>query len=207
MYSSDRNQPARELLTEGVIIPLLQALTTGAFSGLAGLALSFWLALPFWQMGFTGFALAALASWLSYRGRWQGMIEHLFGMDLNGDGAIGEPPVIIEPAREPEKIRVEVVSEEGRRGDFIDLPYPDKLPLLASGLLQEGRQFTQSVWTGGGALFSRSEFENLRGELIRRGLARWKNENAPAQGAVLTAAGRAVFRRLASLPPPPLVGE
>ena len=131
------------------------------------------------------------------------MIERITGADLNGDGYIGYPnpePVALPP------LRVEVFEDEGRRAAFIDLPYPERLPKLAAGLAA-GRQFAESTWTGRDGLFSRSEFGNLRGELIRRGLARWKNLDAPAQGVELTSPGKAVFQRLAGLGSPSLPGE
>ena len=89
-------------------------------------------------------------------------------------------------------------KDNGRETDFIDLPAgPEQLRKLADGLLS-GRQFALSAWSGAGAPFSRSEFERLRDELIKRGLARWRNANAQAQGAELTLPGRAVLRRFSS---------
>jgi len=118
---------------------------------------------------------------------------------LNLDGYIGKPEPQQAPAL-PASIRVEVSRDEGRAVDFIDLPYPEKLPALAAGLLA-GRQFAQTSWVGAGQLFSRSEFDQVRDTMIERGLAAWKNPEAKAQGVTLTAAGRAVMRRLANPSP------
>lgn len=182
-------------ITAPVTVPFLQAIITGALAGIAGGVVCAVIGFDFspWAAGFSTWAVVTLGAWLSFRGRWQMVIERALGVDLNHDGVIGEPEPT--PAPEPESIRVELLQEGGRRGDFIDLPHADRLPALASGLL-EGRQFSQTVWTGAGRLYSRAEFEAVRGEMLRRGLCRWKNPQAPAQGVELTPAGRAVLRRL-----------
>jgi hypothetical protein len=186
--------------TSGVLIPLVQAIISGVLAGLAGAGLSMyfkWNIDP-WKAGFIVGSLAALFLWLSWRAEWQHMRADLLGIDFQPIA----PTLPAAPMLPADSLRVELISEGGRAGDFIDLPYPDRLPQLAAGLLQ-GRTFAQSVWTGGGNLYSRSEFELLRGELIRRGLAVWKNERAPAQGIELTAAGRAIIRHLAPHPTGP----
>ena len=186
-------------LRDGVAVPGLQAAITGAVCGLAALAITAWFELPAWGIAGTVAAVATAGAWLSYRGRWQWLLERITGADLNADGYIGKP----EPQQAPAlsaPIRVEVSRDEGRAVDFIDLPYPEKLPALAAGLLA-GRQFAQTSWVGAGQLFSRSEFDQVRDTMIERGLAAWKNPEAKAQGVTLTAAGRAVMRRLANLSP------
>jgi len=182
-------------ITAPVTIPLLQSVITGAFAGIAAGVVCAVLQLGFsaWAAGAVVWVLVTFGSWLSFRGHWQAVIERALGVDFNGDGIIGEP----EPALpEPQPLRVELYQDNGARGEFIDLPYSDRLPALASGLLA-GRQFAQTAWTGGGQLFSRAEFEELRAAMLKRGLARWKNPQAPAQGIEITPAGRAVLRRVA----------
>ena len=189
-------------LAERVVVPGLKALIVaipagllaGLLIGALGLAVSAWYAMPI-----TSLIVFLVVFWgSSQRGQW--LIERLTGADLNFDGYIGAPQPL--PAPQPQTVRVEVIQDQGQRGDFIDLPYPDRIPQLAAGLLQ-GRTFNQTAWTGHGAIFSRSEFDQVRDTLIQRGLAAWKNDNAKAQGVELTAAGRAVMRRLAN-PSPPL---
>ena len=192
LYGSDS-------LRDGVIVPILQALATGILSGLA-LAGVLWLAGVeiAWRWSLALIPVVWLVMWLASLSHWRASLERLLNRDLNNDGVIGEqqPPVIIsEPARE---VRVTLERDEGRHVDIIDLPaQPEQLRQLADGLLS-GRQFALSAWSGAGAPFSRSEFERLRDELIKRGLARWRNANAQAQGAELTLPGRAVLRRFAS---------
>lgn len=186
-------------LRDGVIVPLAQAVITGVMAGIVAggiWALARWPFSP-WLVGLIAGSGVMFFSWLAYRSNWQMVFESITGADLNKDGYIGPPPVVVQPPKEPEKIRIEVIQDEGKAGDWIDLPYPEKLPELSRGLLEGKRQFSQTTWSGRGHLFSRAEFETLRGELIRRGLARWKNPEAPSQGVELTPAGKAVLRRLA----------
>lgn len=216
MYQDDHNdysfQPQPPVIhhttnpiVEGVVVPGLQAAITGTLTGVAAGAISAWLQLPAWGVAGTATAVASLAAWLSYRGRWAWVLERLLGVDLDRDGFIGKPDPEPEPAH---SLRIDLtqIEDGGRTREFIDLPSPEKLPLLASGLLN-GRQFSLTTWTGKGQLFSRAEFETLRAELLRRGLAMWNNPDAPAQGITLTGPGRAIFRRLAGLPPTLSDGE
>ena len=191
LYGSDS-------LRDGVIVPILQALTTGALSGLA-LGGVLWLAgvESAWRWSVALIPVVWLAVWLLSLSHWRASLEKLLQRDLNGDGVIGEQPVRIIKQPSPE-VRVILERDNGRETDFIDLPaQPEQLRQLADGLLS-GRQFALSAWSGAGAPFSRSEFERLRDEMIRRGLARWRNERAQAQGLEVTAPGRAVLRRFAS---------
>lgn len=189
-------------LRDGVAVPGLQAAITGGVCGLAALAVCAWFELPWLAIGGTVAAVATAGAWLSYRGRWQWLLERITGADLNMDGFIGQPLPPASPAL-PASIRVELAQNNGHQVDFIDLPVsPEKLPSLARGLLA-GRSFNQTAWTGSGGIFSRSEFDALRDTMIQRGLMSWRNPEAKAQGCELTAAGRAVMRRLADSPTPP----
>lgn len=177
-------------VTGPVVVPLLQATVTGVLVSLCAVTLIHYLApgaalFPPFLLIWTG---STLLSWLTYRARWQYVIERVLGVDLDGDGHIGAP--VYNP---PPPVRVVLEQEQGRTVDFIDLPYADRLPQLAAGLT-EGRTFTAGTFNH---ILHRTEFEVLRDELIRRNLARWKNERAHAQGAELTPAGKAVMRRLA----------
>jgi len=182
---------------DGVLVPGAQCLITGTLAGfcaavIAGLAGAVW-----WKWGLGTASLITLISWVTFRADWSARLEKMLGIDLNLDGQIGPAPA---PAAE--HIRIDLVQDgDYPSGQFIDLPAPaEKIRALASGLAT-GREFSQTVWIGSGGIFSRSEFDRLRDELIRRGLAVWKNPDHHAQGAVLTSAGKAVMRKLASHPP------
>lgn len=183
---------------QGVLVPFTQSVVTAVFSGLAigSLASLLKINVSPWQAGFVAGSLAGLAGWLAYRNHWEwgitATIETLLQLDLDRNGIIGNQGI-----PQPESVRVELVKDPCHQ-EFIDLPYPEKLPQLASGIIEGKRQFAQSVWCGNGQLFTRPQFETLRAEMIRRGLAEWKHPAAPAQGVELTAAGRAIFRKMAS---------
>jgi hypothetical protein len=117
-------------------------------------------------------------------------VERVTGRDIDGDQVIGQP-VALPP------IQVEVTS--GQKQVYLELPgKPEALAALARGVLA-GRPMAEDSWSGRAGPFSRSEFRQIRDTLIERGLATWRNPDAKAQGCELTAAGRAVFRRLADL--------
>jgi len=177
-----------------VLYPLLQSLITGVIIGLAVVAFAWYVSWPKpWSLGLLIASLTQCAAWLISLARWHRWVyklEDLTGWDLNRDGQIGN---------RPDPIRVEVIQQEGRQVDFIDLPASqEQLISLASGLMI-GAPFAETHWTGERAPFSKGEFHQVRDTMIRRGLARWVNPRAHAQGMELTAPGRAVMRRFASM--------
>jgi hypothetical protein len=187
----------KESVFAGVVVPALQALITGLFSGLAAWALGL---LNNWdQAGLTALAIGAgvaLLTWTIAARHWQRVLELSEGIDLQPDSL---------PGAEPESItRVTVVNQEGTSGEFLDLPCnQDQLITLAAGLLR-GQSFSLGTWTGRGRPFSRADFERLRSELLARGALEWRNQAAPAQGLTLSVPGKALMRyyaRMASDPP------
>lgn len=180
-----------------VITPLLQAIITGTLAGLATAALLSLAEYP--KAGGAGAAvgmIAALLAWFAYRGQAARTFEALAGI-------VTQPPPQPEPAPMEATVRIDLLQADDKAGAFIDLPAtPEQLRILADGLAA-GRQFSQGTWTGSGAPFARSEFEGLRAELLRRNLARWNREGAPAQGVTLTPAGKAVLRHFQTPPPHP----
>jgi len=94
-------------------------------------------------------------------------------------------------------VQVEVSEPEQGRWRFLDLPGgPEELEQLARGLML-GRSLAEAEWVGAGRPYTRSQFRELRGQLLERGLLVWRNPSAPSQGVELNAAGRAVFGRIA----------
>lgn len=101
-------------------------------------------------------------------------------------------PAFAQPIRQG--IAVEVSRPDAKQMQFLDLPgNAEQLCSLASGVLA-GRTLAEDEWTGAGRPYSKSEFRELRGELLERGLLCWRNERAPSQGVELTRVGAAVFR-------------
>lgn len=193
-----------------VIVPFGQSVLIASGSAIGGLvlvtALAIWQSWRFWiplaAGGATGgiaFAISSILLTLDHR-RLLWAAERALHVDLDQDGDVGEP----ETPREA--LQVELLENHGHRQrlSFIDLPGSDRqLISLAQGILN-GKGTGEASWTGAQGPFSRSEFSALRDALIRRGLATWLNPNAHAQGWELTAAGRAVMRKIAQLEPTPL---
>jgi hypothetical protein len=201
MISTHENHIIETLQTfrAGVAIPVAQSVITGLFfaGGTAGLVV---MTESQMAMGATSLVVgmaAAAIHWMSAVRRWDGVVQYASMSPF----AIPEQrvePITQQnfPPAEPKTLRVELVQEN--RISFIDLPASQtQLKNMAAGLLNN-TALAVSAWTGSNGLFTRPEFENLRDELIRRGLARW-NGSSRNQGAALTAAGRAVMRKLAEV--------
>jgi len=174
----------------GCALPLLQSLVTGILSSGIVCAIAALTDYPRWQLaGLLGGTAAACLQWILSLAIWR-------NAQLS-DARPFYPAQAEEEAEQPAPLRVEVT--EGRSTKLIDLPASqEQIIPLAVGLLS-GQSLSEAAWTGSGAPFTRSEFSRLRGELIRRGLAAWNNPKTPARGATLTAPGRAVMRRYASM--------
>lgn len=182
-----------------VVIPLAQASISGAVLGLAG---GLWAGLLDYarpvMFGFTTAATVQAGAWLLLLGRWANItrLERALSMDLNHDGYIGDP----DPAPQPlAPIRIEINDRPNNRTVYGELPTtPDKLAALAQGLLS-GASFSEGQWTGGGALFSRAEFRELRAVMLRCGIIAPASDKDARQGYALTTPGRAAMRHFATL--------
>lgn len=185
----------------GLALPAGQAAATGAFIGLAVLAIAYLAGWPKpWAWGLLTWLLVQAAAWLWLLLGWRGVVlnrlEQMTQHDLNKDNFIG-PPIT-------SNVRIELSENGGQTTRFINLPgSEEQIAGLARGLL-EGLSFTEAAWTGAGRPFTRSQFVAVRDEMIRRGLARWHNPGSPARGASLTNKGRAIMKQLSSQPPHPL---
>lgn len=186
-------------LKAGVALPGLQALVNGCFYGLAtggivAVANSLeLLTVPAWAVGVTVGSLASLRAWHNLLDDWRLL---LYGLDSEMEP--GTTAVI-----DPQPVRVELASNDGRSMQFLDLPADrDQLATLGAGII-EGLSFTEAQWTGKGAPFSRSQFVQLRGEMLRRGLVQWNSPNDNARGVKVTGKGMALCRYFASLSPSP----
>lgn len=188
-----------------VAVPAGQAalVTIGVAVGTVTLAIpaAIWTGAPWWAppaaalaIGGVTFAASSVALVTDHR-RLLWALEETVSLDPDRDGTVGEP-------LDPEILRVELTRDNGRRMDYIDLPgTPDQLRSLAVGLLN-GKGTSEAAWTGAGRPFSRSEYAALRAAMIERGLSSWANPDHHAQGWELTAAGRAILRKVAGDPPP-----
>lgn len=184
-------------IRSGVVIPFLQAVVTGVFSGV--LIVGVLVLAGAFQVA----VLAVLAGgamlfmWLRLLGNWLAVYSPIRVVEYqpDGDGVQRAPYVSIE------------LKQDNRRLQFIELPASEsQLVKLAEGLLR-GTPLSESAWCGGGRPFSKAEFHQLRDELLRRQLVAWRDEQHPAQGLILTLAGRHVFQHLVSTPTLPAGDE
>jgi hypothetical protein len=198
---AERGSAAGEFLhsfTAGVALPGLQAVITGGLLGLAAgmvAGLAGW-SRP-WAWGLGSWAVVQACTWSALLWRWLDLtkpLERVIGLDLDNDGYIGDPEELPPP-----NVRIELVSPDKRQTVISHLPCTQaQLVTLSTGLLA-GQPFSESEWTGAGRPFSRREFRDLREEMLKRGMLAWRNEQAPSQGMIFTAAGLAAIRYFASL--------
>jgi hypothetical protein len=172
---------------KGCFLPLAQAIGTSLFLGgiMAGVA-----AWQRWEnVGYISLITGAAA----------GMFWWVSSLELWRREVYRDPVQLIDQPRviQPSKVRIELVRDEGRSLDFIDLPIDqDRLIPLARGVLAGEKTLSE---TGTSGILTRSEFTALRAELIRRGLAAWNNPHTPARGVSLTRGGQAAFRSFAMM--------
>lgn len=170
-------------MANGCFIPLGQALATGLLCGAATLGLALWLK---WEdpaaVSLIAVGVGAGLWWISYILIWR---EAVFA-DLRP-----VQPIL----QQAETVRVDF-REESRMA-FPELPASmEQMNDLAIGLLA-GAPFSEATWCGEGRPFSRGQFQAVRGEFLKQGWARWKNEKATNQGMEISPAGWAVCRELA----------
>lgn len=176
----------------GVLIPLLQALVTGLVFG-GGVsavgAVMNWFGFDrvvWWQLGLAAFFLATIRAWIALIDEWRGFLYPNRKQD----------PIYVET--DPQTVRVEIAQNRGRNVQFMDLPADaSQMIMLGQGIV-EGLGFTEAQWTGKGQPFTRNQFVQLRGEMIKRGLVVWNSDRDPARGLRVTGKGMAVMRYFAS---------
>lgn len=177
--------------TAGIWLPAVQAIISGVIVGILALSLAM---LEKWSspalVGLAAGGVVCALVWFISLAGWRRIVygvEVVTGQDIDSDHVIGDP------------VRVELRSNDGHHVELIDLPIDTaRMVRIAQGL-QDGLTLSESAWTGGDGILSRSEFSALRAELLRRGLAAWNSPRTPARGVSLTPAGRAIVRRYASM--------
>lgn len=188
-------------LMQGVYLPLVQAgLTSFLIALAAGLTASLF-EYPVLKAFGMAFIYSLLGLWLILLLRWLKLteaLERLTGLDINRDGSIGEAEAI-ESRPQVFSTRLELVSDAGRRIQYLDIPIEsERLALFAQEVLK-GASLTEASFTGSNKMFTRSEFTSLRDALLRRGLISWNSAGYPARGVHLTRAGRAALEHLSTL--------
>lgn len=174
-----------------VVVPSLQSLVSAAFyggatAGVVAVANSLeLLTVSPLAVGAVVGCLAGLTAWRSLLAEWR---LALYGVQVEEH----EPVTVQDP------VSIQLTSDGGRVGQYADLPVSqDKLAQLAAGVTS-GDSLSVSRWCGRGGPFSRSEFEQLRGELLQLQWLEWKSDRDNARGVQLTRSGAAVMRYFAS---------
>ena len=171
------------------LLALASATVTFAAVGIVAIALR-------WSVGVPAVAaaLALFLVWFWRLMKWESLLwatERITGIDLDRDGAVGEPG--------RRTVQLEIVRPD-QPGMFQYLNMPEelfaKLPEVANRLINSGTPFSQSAMTGKGRPLSRNEFNELRDLLVARGAAQWRDEDNPTRGVDLTPYGKAVMRKL-----------
>ena len=161
----------------------------------SGLVLFVGVGLAAWTFGWT-VKVALGAAGIAVVAVWAFLVVQVRSFVVASE-VVRQPVPVVPALPERAGVSVEVVQPDQGRMQFLDLPGgPDELAELARGVLS-GRTLSESEWSGGGRPYSKSEFRELRSQLIERGLASWRNERAPSQGVRLTRVGQHVFRKLA----------
>ena len=183
--SWERREPTRTAEIAGdVAVPLAQSGVTAIVGGLVGLLVAGPVA------GAVSTGLAFGVSWLVLlvdhrKALWS--VEKITGVDLDGDGHAGDPN-----AHEPQRVRVEIVENNGRQAriQYLDLPLDlDKLTDVAHALLEEGASLSRRSLSD---VITQTEYNNLGPALVNAGLAR----DLPGNRRELTGAGRSMLREL-----------
>lgn len=200
LYKQEPAKRPSNMETDAWIPAVQAAIVAAAWAVVAGLMLGGGLALtggPWWVGVPIAFVVLAVLFALQVTGSIQERqrllwkLEERTQQDGNGDGTVGQPARFqVELWRRNEQGQVQGMQ-------LVDFGVEEeRARALAKGVLA-GRALSEAEWTGNGRPFSRRELRGIRSELLERGLLEWRNVRAPAQGVQLTAAGRAVFERLA----------
>jgi len=190
-------RPYLHTIEAGMKLPLMQSMIWG----LLAMAVALVIVLsgsPIWPDSLVypagAFIAGAALAWWNYQAHWFKLsnIEKFTGLDLNRDGKIGnETPL----PRRVIPVQINEITAQGhlRVSKMFDLPAtPEQMEMLAYGLLRQNIPFTFREWSGKGKPFSDNEFENLRSEMIKRGLVAASGAEA-RRGLVLTVIGRRVI--------------
>lgn len=186
-------------LEAGVKIPLLQAFISALLLSVLVAMIAGYLGVKaWWNVLGISFIVLFCGAWLLSQRRWYSLVlklEEAFQVDFTGDNEIGAPV---------ETVRVELSRDDtpgSHQEQYLEIKGIGRARLrsLASGALS-GIPLSESAWCGAHKPFSKKEFHQVRGELIKRGWLAWKNPEATSLGVEITRPGRAVFKRLSSLP-------
>jgi hypothetical protein len=201
----DRFITAQEYLhtpQAGALVPLAQAAVTGALVAAIVCTVLVWQKVSD-SLVFTllSFLVVTLVSWVVLQRHWFSLtaVERFTGLDINGDGRIGDKSIVkshvveidLRTRDEGGYLHSAVATLPVRESDFVT---------VARGVAA-GRPFTEREWTGADNPLSINQFKDVRAEMIKRGILEPVNRDAPQQGYKFTRSGKAVLAYFAALPP------
>ena len=188
----------------GAWVPLQQAGISGLLAGAFVMAICLKLNIQDgWFYALIGCMGVTIVMWTVLQFHWFNLtaLEKFTGVDIDGDGAVGEPQ---EAAVKTVQVNVLEMTENGHvRVTVARFPLDEaRLANLAKGLLQ-GTPFAERFWTGTDkpldSRLSLDEFRAVRTEMLQRGLLAPVNPRATKQGYQLTRPGRAAMKELAAM--------
>ena len=146
------------------------------------------------------FVIALAFDWYVHRRHWFGLTKpdqpQVQIRSVDHDENPSTPKIV--------RVQIDKVTENGhvQQTKMFNLPATEEqLSILAAGLLDFAKPFSEAEWCGAGKPFSLNEFRALRGEMIRRNLLGLRNGKDARQGYTLTEDGQAVMEQF--LPPSP----
>lgn len=183
------------------LIPAAEGLLAGVLTAPILLAVTILKGWPTWWAA-PGACLVTLVAWQLFRRHWLTIVRGIYGLE---DQAPAPWP---EPDPEPERTLVTVITPDPEgydEGQYIDVDVdPQRLRLLASGVVDDGLPVTARTWTQGRrAIFTPHEFEVVRTRLVASGVLSWRRSDTPTLGVTVTKRGRVILEQLARSPTPP----
>ena len=182
-------------LQADVIVPALQAIITGAFVSLvvgtvAGALVAWggrsWGAGQIVAAAFTAGFIAVAVAWFNLMGDRRPALP-----------AMPEQATVTFDQVAPPEHAIKLVVEEERSMHLGHLPVDvETLRMVARSILA-GQSFAVGTQTGRGRPLTRSQFETLRGWLLKHGYISWVDANSRQLGMEWTARGKALLRGLA----------
>lgn len=183
----------------GALVPLIQSVITGALITAPIVIILVKLnATDIFTWSLLVFFSITAGMWTYSWMHWLGLtLERMTGIDLNGDGVICDEVIV------PVRVDIEQTDDNIHTTTRARFPNERKLVAVADAIVNSGASFSVREIVEKRKLLSRSEFEDMREEMVNRGIIALKNPVFPHIGYDVTRAGKAVFRDLLDRPPLP----
>lgn len=179
-----------------VVIPALQSFLLGM--GVTGVVIS----LMVWlkknhslEVGAVVFFIVFTAYLWFRLNDWRNLIWHIetaLNVDITGDNVIGPPS----------EMRLNVVHDGGKQQQFLDLKGSEDSILELLDAILSGKPLTRREWVDNKKLFSRSDYDNNRDELLRAGVIEWVSDKDSNQGVKGTEEGKKAIQDALFTPSP-----